>query len=158
MNINDFFERVKNKKISSLAAPVLAKDALLPNEALFQIPFIAVSILVLSKQHAKPSTIEISYLLGECFEYCLKGYKDSLQQIGWSANLRIRTANAIGFLELVGLVEIESESKKIQATELGKKVIGVALSQESNLQIALNKIARAYNNLRKENQIRLGLE
>jgi hypothetical protein len=158
MNIDEFFERVKNKKISSLAKATESKTSLLPNEALFQIPFIAVSILMLSKQRSKPSTTDISQVLGECFEFCLNGYKDSPQQIGWSANLRIRTANAIGFLELVGLVEIEIESKKIKATDLGQQVIGAALSQESSLQIALNKISRAYNNLRKENQIRLGLQ
>lgn len=142
MRVDDFSGVIKNN---------------LDNEALFQLPFIAMVILVMAKGLSKPSVPELGGLVGECLEQSMPAFKKSNQHIAWSANLRVRTVKAISFLEMAGLVEIEHQKGKVKISDLGKKVISRALDEDSDLSYNLNNISRQYRNINKANKIELRL-
>ncbi len=158
MNFDDFFSEAKRLDVKlTFDNEVLKRPPLLSNEALFQLPFLAMVILMLSKVSRKPKVNEIGQLVGECLEKTLSGFKGSSQDIGWSSNLRVRTVKALTFLEVTNLVEIDQKTKAISATSTGRKIIEAATADTSNLAITLQVVERTYRNICTERQIQLGL-
>src|SRR5690554_2831603 len=158
MNYEIFKKGLKSKPIT------IRVDALsevrknnLDNEALFQLPFIAMVILVMAKGLSKPSIAELGRLVGECLEKSMPAFKKSNQHIAWSANLRVRTVTAMSFLEMAGLVEANHQESRIKISELGKKVVSRALDENSDLSYNLNNIYRQYRNITKDNKMELRL-
>lgn len=156
MRTSEFFERIKSEGIEidfefrSDAAP-----SRLSNEAMFHLPLIAMTILVFAKGHVKPSVDGIGQLVGDCYERSFPGFRGSAQHLGWSAALRVRTVQALSFLEQARLVEIEAVAKKIEATSLGRAVVGHAISLGGDLASNLVTVERCYRNIRAERQLRL---
>ncbi len=126
----------------------------LSNEALFQLPLLAMVILTISKGKSKPVLSEIGQLVGECLERTVSGFKGSSQDIGWSANLRIRTVKALTFLEMSGLATVDERTKLISTTDRGRIVFNQAISAEGRLSNALFTVERSYQNIRAESKIR----
>jgi hypothetical protein len=148
MNFEDFFKRIEQKEIRlTLKKDTFPESTLLDNEALFQLPLICLIILLMAKDRAKPLVPEVGQLVGECIESTMHGFKGSAQHLGWSANLRLRTVKAIGFLELAQLIEIDSRNKRINISKLGRKIIDKALSRDDDLTYNLSTIAREYRNI-----------
>ncbi len=123
------------------------------NEALFQLPLLAMSVLAISKGASKPHLPEIGQLIGECLERTVAGFKGSSQYIGWSANLRIRTIKALHFLEISELAEVDIRTKEIHPTDKGREVSRRAVESESPLAAALQIVEISYKNIRAENRI-----
>lgn len=146
MNFDTFFSTHSN---DALCEPVMdGQRAELGNDALFQLPLIALVILVLAKDKRKPKVSELGQFVGETLEGSMPGFKGSSQQLGWSATLRIRTVTALNFLDYVGLVSIENDRGRITITELGKKVIIRATAmQADDLAYNLSQIERTYRNI-----------
>ncbi|MRW94506.1 hypothetical protein GJ699_31510 [Duganella sp. FT80W] len=126
----------------------------LDNEALFQLPLLAMTILAISKGRSKPELPEIGQLVGECLERTVPGFKGSSQDIGWSGNLRIRTIKALTFLDTTGLIIIDKVTREISATDLGKKVYSGAVEGESFLAHSLKTIELSYQYIRDEARVR----
>jgi hypothetical protein len=112
----------------------------------------------MAKDRRKPRISEIGQLVGESIEASMPGFKGSSQNIGWSANLRIRTVKAIGFLELANLVVVDNLKSRIKITDLVKKVIERALGRNDDLSLGLVHAARAYRNICVARQLDLELE
>ncbi|HFK5694764.1 TPA: hypothetical protein ACG0AW_003400 [Enterobacter hormaechei subsp. steigerwaltii] len=147
MNYDEFFDIMSKKDIKIDIKYIDKQESLgLNNEALFQLPLIALIILLLSKNSVKPRASEIGSLVGKLLEDVMLGFKESSQLLGWSANLRIRTVTALQFLESVQLVIIDESNKKLSITKLGKKVIDKAFLYESDLSYNLALIERSYRN------------
>lgn len=146
MNFDSFFLKHSDY---ALTLPVSeGRRAEIGNDALFQLPLIALVILILAKDRRKPKVSEIGQFVGETLEGSMPGFKGSSQQLGWSATLRIRTVTALNFLDYVGLVSIENDRGRIAITDLGKKVIGRATaSQADDLAYNLAQIERTYRNI-----------
>ena len=125
----------------------------LDNEALFQLPLLAMTILAISKGISKPELPEIGQLVGECLERTVAGFKGSSQDIGWSANLRIRTIKALTFLESTGQVTIDEATRRISATDLGKKVYNGAIYGESLLAVSMKTVELSYQYIRDEARV-----
>ncbi|KAB7704852.1 hypothetical protein GBN32_17335 [Plesiomonas shigelloides] len=159
MNFDSFFEKVKNSNAIIEIEQRVSYDAnLLSNEALFQLPLISLIVLLFAKDKRKPYISEIGQLVGESIEDSMYGFKGSSQQIGWSANLRVRTVKAISFLEQANLIVIENRKGRVQITELGKKVITHAISKDDNLAWNLTKISRSYRNICISKQLDMELK
>lgn len=126
----------------------------LDNEALFQLPLLAMTILAISKGQSRPQLPEIGQLVGECLERTVAGFKGSSQDIGWSGNLRIRTIKALTFLESTGQVTIDEVTRRIAATDLGKKVYNSAVEGESLLSLSMKTIELSYQYIRDEARAR----
>jgi len=126
----------------------------LDNEALFQLPLLAMTILAISKGRSKPALPEIGQLVGECLERTVAGFKYSSQDIGWSGNLRIRTVKALMFLESTGQVSIDKVTREISVTDLGKKVYTGAVEGESLLAFSMKTIELSYQYIRDEDRAR----
>jgi hypothetical protein len=158
MNFEGFKESLQTQPINIQVGflPEISNKNL-DNEALFQLPFIAMSILVMAKGLVKPSVPELGRLVGECIELSMPAFKKSNQHIGWSSNLRVRTVNAISFLEVSGLIEVCNRRRKISITILGKKVISRALEDDTDLAHNLNNISRQFRNISKANKMELKL-
>ena len=155
MTSADFFQEARrlNTKLSlSVQGPAPAHS--LDNEALFQLPLLAMTILAMSKGNSKPQLQEIGQLVGECLERTVAGFKGSSQVIGWSGNLRIRTVKALTFLESTGQVIIEQGTRRISATDLGKKVYNGALEGDTLLAASIKTIELSYQYIRDEAQVR----
>tara|TARA_R110002124_G_scaffold19694_4_gene78550 strand:+ start:754 stop:1233 length:480 start_codon:yes stop_codon:yes gene_type:complete len=126
----------------------------LDNEALFQLPLLAMTILAISKGQSKPALPEIGQLVGECLERTVTGFKGSSQDIEWSGNLRIRTIKALTFLESTGQVTVDEVTRRIAATDLGKKVYTGALEGESLLALSMKTVELSYQYIRDETRAR----
>ena len=155
MTSENFFKEARrlNTKLSlSTDGPALPHS--LDNEALFQLPLLAMTILAMAKGTSKPQLPEIGQLVGECLERTVAGFKGSSQDIGWSGNLRIKTIKALTFLESTGQVVIEEATRRISATDLGKKVYKEAVEKDSLLAHSLKTIELSYQYIRDEARAR----
>lgn len=158
MNFENFFSEVAKSSIEiEVDNDLVHMRYSLDNEALFQLPFICMVILMISKGNRKPKVSSIGQTLGECLEKAIPSFKGSSQHLGWSANLRIRTVKALEFLELTGLIKINNRHSKIELTELGKKVINRTLNYADDLAVNLQLIAREYRNICIARQLQMEL-
>ena len=156
MKAAEFFERIRMEGIEiDFDYRSEAPPARLSNEAMFHLPLIAIAILTMAKGHTKPSVDGIGQLVGDCYEQSFPGFRGSAQHLGWSAALRVRTVQALAFLEQAHLVEIESVTNKIEATSLGRAVVDRAISLGGDLASNLMLVERSYRNIRAERQLRL---
>ncbi|AKK84144.1 MULTISPECIES: hypothetical protein [Enterobacterales] len=147
MNYDEFFDSISQKDIRIDIKNIERQESVgLNNEALFQLPLIAMIILLISKNRVKPRVNEVGGLVGKLLEDVMLGFKGSSQLLGWSANLRIRTVTALNFLESVCLIIIDERNNKLNITKLGKKVIDEVFIYESDLSYNLALIDRAYRN------------
>lgn len=155
MKYDQFFEEAteRNLHLSATKQPSVYRSTL-DNEALFQLPLLAMVILTLSKGKNKPRMAELGQLVGECLERTVAGFKGSSQDIGWSANLRIRTVKALTFLERTGLAQFDERTNLVIATAAGRNVIESAIENGTLLSHALMTLERSYENIRAEKRIR----
>jgi|GEM_PF-619202 len=160
MELDNFFNEISNANVTvAVDSDVkLLNNNKLSNEALFQIPFISMVLLVMAKGKSKPIIQEIGQIVGECFYRTFVAFKGSEQHIGWSANLRMRTIKALQFLEEARLVQVDNRKSRLQITPLGKKVIDSTLKDESDLSSNLKFIERNYRNICKEKNMEMRLE
>jgi hypothetical protein len=158
MNFEEFFSSVKNSNVALSIDSDFSTARFLNNEALFQLPLIALIVLLMAKDRRKPRISEVGQLVGESIEASMPGFKGSSQNIGWSANLRIRTVKAIGFLEQANLIVVDNFKSRLKITDLGKKVIERALGRNDDLSLGLVHAARAYRNICVARQLDLELE
>lgn len=158
MNYDQFFEEANKRKLH-LSAPEQPSDfrSTLDNEALFQLPLLAMVILTLAKGNSKPRMAEMGQLVGECLERTVAGFKGSSQDIGWSANLRIRTVKAVTFLERTGLAQVEERTDLVMATPAGRKVLESVVKNDTLLSHAVMTLERSYENIKAEKRIRSGV-
>lgn len=159
MNFDEFFLHV-SKTGAEISVPTGSPERdPMNNDALFQLPLIALVILVLTKDMRKPKVPEIGQFVGETFEACMPAFKGSSQKLGWSATLRIRTVTALGFLEQASLVTVDNRKGKVSITELGKKVVARAMrNEDDDLSYNLSRVSRSYRNLCVARQLDLALE
>ncbi|MGY0652640.1 hypothetical protein ACW7GZ_12435 [Luteimonas sp. A537] len=156
MNAFEFFEKVRAEGLEvEFDHRTPAPPARLGNEALFQLPLIAITVLMISKGQAKPGVNELGQLVGDCFERTFSGFLGSAQHLGWSASLRVRTVQALAFLEQAALVEVQSPEAKVVATPLGRKVLDRALEAGGDLAHNLVLVERSYRNVRVARQLSL---
>ncbi|MEW9585095.1 hypothetical protein [Paraburkholderia sp. DGU8] len=155
MNTVEFFDEAKRLNLRlDLPAELSVPAHSLSNEALFQLPLLAMTILAITKGAAKPLLPEIGQLVGECLERTVPGFKGSSQDIGWSGNLRIRTIKALTFLEATRQISVDKRTRRISATELGKKVYQSAIAGESPLAMSMETIELSYQYIRDEARVR----
>ncbi len=83
MDYEGFFQAVRKSNIElHFDKPREAHPARLSNEALFHLPLLAITILLLAKDRRKPRVDEIGQLVGECFERTFTRFKGSSQHLG----------------------------------------------------------------------------
>lgn len=156
MRIEEFWENAKQAKLNLGSVGGGADDSpLLSNEALFHLPLLAMFILMMAKGRKRPRLDELGQTVGECIERTLAGFKGSSQHIGWSGNLRVRTVNALAFLELADLVHVNLNTKFISTTDKGTQLYATASKGDGNLAITLKHAERAYGDMARETQLRL---
>lgn len=154
MNYDEFFREAELRSLRFVPPEAVSFSSSLDNEALFQLPLLAMVILMISKGSSKPKLSELGQLVGECLERTVAGFKGSSQDIGWSANLRIRTVKALTFLERAGFAEVDARSATVTITTTGRDVLGHALQSESPLAESLVIVERSFENIRAERRIR----
>lgn len=155
MNYDDFFREASRLDLRPPVPPEGVNfHSSLDNEALFQLPLLAMVILALSKGSSKPKFAELGQLVGECLERTVAGFKGSSQDIGWSANLRIRTVKALTFLERAGFVVVGDRDGLVAIEPRGREVVTSVLDQESPLADALLTVERSFDNIRAERRIK----
>jgi hypothetical protein len=151
MKPDDFFRQVEERRIElTFDRDTDSRSNQLSNEAMFHLPLLAVVILMLAKGQAKPKVESLGQLVGECLERTFVGFRGSAQHLGWSATLRVRTVQALSFLELSSQVKVGRDSREVSATALGHSVIHSALKGGSDLSSTLYQLERNYRNLRAE--------
>jgi len=158
MNFEIFFAEITQAPVKvKIFGDISPSRPSLDNEALFQLPFICMVVLNISKGNRKPMVSQLGQLVGECLEKSIPSFKGSSQHLGWSANLRVRTVKAIEFLELAQLITINNRNSRVQLTELGKKVIQRALDSQDDLASNLLNVAREYRNICVSRQLDMEL-
>lgn len=156
MKFSEFFERVESEGLEvHFDHEDAAKPVRLSNEALFHLPLIAITVLMISKGKHKPSVEELGQLVGDCFERTFSGFRGSAQHLGWSASLRVRTVQALAFLEEAGLVAVDNYKSLVSITPTGRKVLNRALGAAGDLAHNLVLVERSYRNIRSGQQFKL---
>lgn len=158
MNFDIFFENLASNEMSLDIGKNAKHDRDINNEALFQLPLIALIILVMSGGRRKPRVPELGQFVGESIEASMGGFKGSSQKLGWSANLRVRTVVALRFLEQANLAQVDNRMGRIAITDLGKKVVLRAMKDDTDLSYNLAVINRSYRNICVARQLDLELE
>ena len=161
MDFHGFFQKASELNLGIETAAngsETQRSSLLGNEALFQLPFLSMVVLTLASCPTKPDRANIGQLVGECLERTLAGFKGTSQLIGWSANLRIRTVKALVFLEQSDLVEVNDNTRRIAATEIGRSVLKIAMDGIGELAPTLGHIDRNYRNMTAEAKTELTLQ
>lgn len=158
MNFELFFDSLEKNDLALEVGNNNSNDRDINNEALFQIPLIALIILIMSGSRRKPRVPELGQFVGESIEASLGGFKGSSQTLGWSANLRVRTVAALRFLEQANLTVVHNRMGRISITDLGKKVITRVMKDDNDLSYNLANISRAYRNICVSRQLDLELE
>lgn len=159
MNFESFFSQAEQQQLEiSFVRRHTRTLHQLSNEALFQLPLIALIVLLLAKDRRKPRVSELGQLVGETIEGAMPGFKGSSQHLGWSAYLRLRTIAAMTFLENTNLIEVELRKGQIVTTALGAKVVGAALKRDDDLSYNLAMIERAYRNVCVARQLDLVID
>lgn len=155
MSSADFFKEARKLNVRlNLETDTPEPAHSLDNEALFQLPLLAMTILAITKGSSKPQLPEIGQLVGECLERTVAGFKGSSQDIGWSGNLRIRTIKALTFLESTGQVVIDQHTRRISASDLGKKIYKDAVDGDTLLAVSMKTIELSYQYIRDEARAR----
>jgi hypothetical protein len=120
-------------------------------DALFDLPLLALSILVIAKLDSLTSVQvgrRVALLLIEHFK--------SLRDVGtleWSITLRRRCAEALTFLEAAQLVLVEGQDiRAIVLTSAGKDVLSQGLREESDV----GQLARALVRAQARSTVRIG--
>jgi hypothetical protein len=121
----------------------------LSNESLFHLPLLACVVLTLSRQRRPLRTHEVGQFVGECLEKTFIAFKGSAQYLGWSANLRIRTVSALGFLEAANLVVVNNKGH-VSATDHGRKIIDKAIDAQDDLAMTIIAVQRVYRDVISE--------
>lgn len=156
MNYNDFLKEAIRLDLRPPPSTLqVTYHSSLDNEALFQLPLLAMAILTLSKGKRKPKFSELGQLVGECLERTVSGFKGSSQGIGWSANLRIRTVKALTFLEQSGFVVVDEKDGRVSIKDKGRNVIDHVTEEATPLAYALSTLERSYENINAERRIEL---
>ncbi|MEX6501697.1 hypothetical protein [Pseudomonas zhanjiangensis] len=158
MNFDSFFSAIEKSDLLLPIETATVSKYHIGNEALFQLPLICLIVLLMAKDKRKPRVSELGQLVGESIEGAMPGFKGSAQHLGWSANLRVRTVKAITFLESTSLIEVNNRKSRLAITDIGKRVIARATSQDNDLAYNLAQIARAYRNICVAKQLDLELE
>jgi hypothetical protein len=158
MNYEAFFNDIARRRVElAFDNPRPVPATRLSNEALFHLPLLAITILVLAKGRRRLNANELGQMVGECFERTFVGFKGSSQHLGWSANLRVRTVRALTFLELAQLISVSVN--RVTLTAKGKQVLEKVFDREhSDLNFNLRLIERSYRDISVERQLSLGLE
>lgn len=154
MELDAFFEQTSSYKISLDGTVANKTNRKISNEALFQLPFISMSILFLSKGLSKPTVNEIGQKIGTAFERSFPAFKGSSQHLGWSSNMRIRTTTAVSFLEVAKLITVDKHDKKVSITELGKIVADRVTQEDGNLKDNLTVVCKNFTGIRKEDKVK----
>lgn len=121
----------------------------LSNESLFHLPLLACVVLTLSRQRRPLRTHEMGQIVGECLEKIFLAFKGSAQYLGWSANLRIRTVSALGFLEATNLVSV-NEKGHVTTTDRGRRIIDKAIEAHDDLAMTIIAVQRVYRDVISE--------
>lgn len=158
MNFDIFFDSLEKNDLELTIESSEKRSHDINNEALFQIPLIALIILAMSGSRRKPKVPELGQFVGECIEASMGAFKGSSRKLGWSASLRVRTVAALRFLEQTNLAVVQNRMGKITTTELGKKVLARVWKEDNDLSYNLANIERAYRNICVSRQIELELE
>ena len=67
MNYDEFFAMAESRGLRVESGQIAPESTVfLSNEALFQLPLLAMVIMILAKGHRKPMQVELGQLVGEC--------------------------------------------------------------------------------------------
>lgn len=128
MNIDDFAKQLAHSDVRiSISSQIDSKRIPATDDALFHLPLLSLAILVLASRKDFTTAVVgnwVTRLLAEQF-VALRRTSGALHS---SLTLRRRSADALAYLEAVGLVVISNDHiRSIGLTELGKrKLRGVA--------------------------------
>lgn len=68
--------------------------------------------------------------------------------------MRIRTIKALTFLETTNQISVDRHTRRISATELGKKVYQSAIARESSFANSMKTIELSYQYIRDEDRVK----
>ena len=145
--LNKFYEMSKETSFQfAFSSDLKINYEPLTNDALFHIPLISISVLVLVKSSSKEiSAGEIGRLVGLILEETIPGFKGSSQILGWSSTLRQRTAEAIAFLEQIKLISV-TELHQLSITEDGNRFVLELRKENTDLGQAVRGFFRNVDN------------
>jgi hypothetical protein len=142
MNVDEFLESVSalNLRLSAENAREVPAHPPATMDALFHLPLLALLVLVIARRRSFSTLVlgrSVAMLLVEHFA-ALRRSPHSLET---SVTLRRRCADALAFLESVGLVMVSEEREHvITLTQAGKNRIDNARQDESDLGLLVRQL------------------
>lgn len=117
------------------------------DDALFHTPLLALSILIIARARKNSlETSEIAVWTGAILATRFHGTPGLRWNLQWSLPLRRRCADALVFLENIGLVSVKTETQRtINVSESGIQFIERIARSPTDIGILARSLVRAYN-------------
>jgi len=124
----------------------LERAAKTPDDILFQVPLIALTLLVLARaRKGKLLTSEMTTWAFATLARHLRDVRDGRRRVDWSFALRRRCADALVFLENRGLVTVlETPQRHVKASASGLVFLTNAVKDTSDLGVLVRALNRAH--------------
>lgn len=124
----------------------LERAAKTPDEILFQVPILALTLLVLARaKKGELLTSEMTTWTCATLARHFRDARDGRRRVDWSFALRRRCADALVFLENRGLVTVlEAPQRRVKASASGLDFLRKALKATSELGVLVRALDRAH--------------
>ncbi len=127
MTVLDDFARLAVEQTATIAIssqPAPAEDFLQP-DALLQTPLIAFCLLVMAYRERRGlEAAHTAGLTSAVFSAHFAGLGDARSRLAWSPAMRLKCADALAEIEVMGLVSVVGIPRRFVLTERGTQVIG----------------------------------
>jgi hypothetical protein len=116
------------------------------DEGLYHIPLVSICALIVAKNKADGLlTADIAVWVGATLARHFAKSKDIYRRNEWSFEYRRRCADAIIFLENVGLVHVTEPRREIICTDAGKVFLRDVVRQTNEIGILARELTRAFS-------------
>jgi hypothetical protein len=145
--LNEFAIQARNAGLHlHIDAQHLDRVARLGNEGLFHVPLLALCILIVSQgKRGELCTADLAAWTGATLGNQFSGIDAARRKLEWSFQHRRRCADALVFLENVGLVTVsEGQGRTVRCTDNGYDFVRRLLHQADETGVFCRSLERSY--------------
>jgi len=145
--LNEFAIRARDSGLHlHIDAQHLDRVARLGNEGLFHVPLLALCILIVSQgKKGELCTADLAAWTGATLGNHFSGIDAARRKLEWSIQHRRRCADALVFLENVGLVTItQGQDRSVRCTDTGYTFVRKLLQQADETGVFCRSLERSY--------------
>jgi hypothetical protein len=145
--LNQFVDETKNSSLRlQIDAESLSRIALQSDDGLFQVPLLAICVLVVARARCgELPTADISVWTGATLTRHFSRDEPSRRKLDWSLQHRKRAADALVFLENIEFVVVnEAPNRRVSCTTAGLAFVAKMMRQTDEVGMLVRGLLRSY--------------